>query len=218
MQSYFILHQANMKKYISLLGLLVATTGFAQNVWVNNGRYTSIVQDSIIVFDEFSPRFGNMRTAKWCREVMIDSSGSNQLKVTEGATTTIFRPLAERYTDSIRFEKLYFEATACYGFCPEFKITIDSIGLVQINGGKYAAIQGAYTTTLAPALLQQLVTLLKIAELDKIIGNDLKNIDSPTYTFTIHYNGKSVQLTSSVPPLVTEPLRKWLMALPALLK
>ena len=182
-------------------------------------RYASFdTLNPIIRFEEFSPRFGNIRTAKWCREVIIDSSITNQLKITEGTTTTIFRPLAERYTDSIGFEKLYFESTRCYGFCPELKISIDKSGSIQFTGGKFAALQGDHTGQLTATQLKELVALLKKAELDKIIGNKQVNEDLPTYTLAINYNGKTVELKSSIPPLVTEPLRKWLMALPATLK
>ena len=129
-----------------------------------------------------------------------------------------FTGINKVYTDTIRFEKIIFNSTSCYGYCPDMTLRIDNNRQVQFTGGKYAVKQGSFTSGISSALLNELIEILKVCELDKIESNNQTNIDAPTYTMEIHYNKKIKYLKSCMLPFVTGNLLQYLLALPGKLK
>jgi hypothetical protein len=129
-----------------------------------------------------------------------------------------FTDIHKAYTDTIWFEKIIFNSTTCYGSCPDMTLLVNNNGQVQFTGRKYAVKQGSFNSSISPALLNGLIEILKVCELDKIESNKQTNIDAPTYTLEIHYNGKIKYLKSCMLPFVTDNLLQYLLALPAKLK
>lgn len=117
-------------------------------------------------------------------------------------------------TDTIKFEKLLFRSTNCYGFCPAITLEIDHNRKVRYIGGKFAVKQGQFEGKLSAQLSAQLINLLKTADLDKLVGNTLHNVDAPDYTIEVHYNHKVLYLNTMEVPFALEPLKAMLLDIP----
>lgn len=125
-----------------------------------------------------------------------------------------FNDISSIYTDSIRFEKIIFSSTTCYGSCPGMTLHLDSNKQLKFIGRKYAVRQGSFTSVIPGSLIKELIEILKISELDKIESNNQTNIDAPTYTIEIQYNNKVKYLRACMQPFVTDKLLQYLLALP----
>ena len=164
-------------------------------------------------------------------DFLIDTSSKKQLKLTPVGINSrlltnyitlngtkaelIFWERNEAYTDTIKFEKLLFRSTNCYGHCPAMTIEIDNKNHLKFIGEKYAVKQGYFISTIPDKLFEELIQILRISELDKVKCNTQTNVDAPTYTLEIHYNNKVRYLRSAVMPFITDDLLKYLMTLPA---
>ena len=126
----------------------------------------------------------------------------------------IFRSQDKIATDTIRFEKLLFQATNCYGSCPAMIYQIDNSKEFKFEGEKFAIKQGFYKGVIPDKVYSDLLSILAISELDKIENNGTFNIDAPTYTIELHYNNNVKFIKTAFLPLALERLLTFLMALP----
>jgi hypothetical protein len=126
----------------------------------------------------------------------------------------VFKSQGKIFTDTIRFEKLLFATTNCYGHCPAMTIHIDSSGLLKFKGEKYAVKQGFYQAKLSNETLDELLSILGISEIDKVENHGEFNIDAPTHTLEIHYNNKVKFIKSAFWPFILAKLLDFLMAIP----
>lgn len=164
-------------------------------------------------------------------DFLIDTSAKDRLTLTPVGSNSIlltqyitfnnpkrefaFRERNLAYTDTIKFEKLLFRSTNCYGFCPAMTIEIDNKKHLKFIGEKHAVKQGYFTSTISDKLFAELIQILSISELDKLKCNTQTNVDAPTYTLEIHYNNKVRYFRSAVIPFITDDLLAYLMTLPA---
>ncbi len=124
-----------------------------------------------------------------------------------------FRDNKKVYTDTIKFEKIMFHSTNCYGYCPRMSVVIDSSKKMIFDGERQTFKEGFFYATVPDSLYNVLIDLLRVAELDKIECSNLRNADAPTYTTEIHYNGKFKYLKSFMPPFVTDNLKQYLLTI-----
>jgi hypothetical protein len=117
-------------------------------------------------------------------------------------------------TDTIRFEKLLFSTTNCYGFCPAMIFEINNNGVLNFKGQKFAVKQGFYQARLSKEILDELSLILSLSELDKVENNSLFEIDAPTYTLDIYYNNKVKYIKTSFVPFVLNKLLNFLINVP----
>lgn len=61
--------------------------------------------------------------------------------------------------------KLSLERQACYGFCPMYKVSVDSKGLVTYAGERFVKLKGTYKAQLTPSQLKRLYKALERAKL-----------------------------------------------------
>jgi len=125
-----------------------------------------------------------------------------------------FRDRNKVYTDSIRFQKILFSSTTCYGICPEMSFTIDSNKQMKFRGGKYAVREGSYNAVLSDQLYAELLRILAISELDKLKDLNQLNIDAPTYILEVYYNGKTKSFKSFRFSYTATELLNYLIELP----
>lgn len=115
-----------------------------------------------------------------------------------------FKNLTYLQDKTLKFNKLHFTASACYGTCPVLNIDIDNKGTYYLTGGEYAEpYKGAYRGVLTARQLDTLNYLLQTSEL-KIMHTwkqGFKVSDAPGYNFTIYYNDKKLKIKTEKPPL-----------------
>lgn len=126
----------------------------------------------------------------------------------------VFKSQEGIFTDTIRFEKLLFATTNCYGFCPAMTFQIDSSGILMFKGEKWAVKQGFYRAKLSNQTFNELLSILGISELDKVENHGSFNIDASTHTLEIHYNNKIKFIKSAFLPFMLDKLLDFLMAIP----
>ncbi len=125
-----------------------------------------------------------------------------------------FKSQEKVLTDTVRFEKLLFATTNCYGHCPAMTFQIDNSGLLMFKGEKYAVKQGFYKAKLSNETFSELLSILGMSELDKVENHGNFNIDAPTHTLEIHYNNKVKFVKSAFLPFVLDKLLVFLMTIP----
>ncbi len=118
------------------------------------------------------------------------------------------------HTDSIRFEKLLFHSTRCYGMCPVLTLMLDSSKQVEFIGKQNAVKQGFYTAKLSKKLYHELLQILSISELDKLINTEQAYIDAPAHAMEIYYNGKMKYIRATDFPIMGQLLLEYLNAIP----
>lgn len=80
----------------------------------------------------------------------------------------------------------------CFGFCPDYTVSINQDGLVQYDGRRFVNVEGPQTDQIEPEAVQAL-----LARFDAINFNSLRNeyrahvSDLPTYTITLVRNGRT---------------------------
>lgn len=116
--------------------------------------------------------------------------------------------------DSLKFEKIIFNATECYGRCPAMSLEIKSDENFRFIGGKYSARNGHYSGTISSDQYKQLLEILRYAQLDLVECSSNQNIDLPTYTLEVHYNGRIRYFKTCVLPFVLDDLGEFLLTLP----
>jgi hypothetical protein len=82
--------------------------------------------------------------------------------------------------------------SVCFGFCPDYTVSINQDGLVTYEGRRFVNVSGPQTSQIEPADVQAL-----LARFDAINFNSLQDeyrahvSDMPTYTVTLVRNGRS---------------------------
>lgn len=82
--------------------------------------------------------------------------------------------------------------TLCFGFCPDYTVSINQDGLVSYEGRRFVNVTGAQTAQIPAADAQAL-----LARFDAINFNALRDeyraqiSDMPTYTLTLVRNGRT---------------------------
>ena len=116
--------------------------------------------------------------------------------------------------DSLKFEKIIFNATECFGRCPAMSLEIKSDEKFRFIGGKYSAKNGHYSGTISSDQYNQLLEILRYAQLDLVECSSNQNIDLPTYTLEVQYNGRIRYFKTCVLPFVLDDLGEFLLTLP----
>jgi hypothetical protein len=126
----------------------------------------------------------------------------------------VFKGQEKVRTDTIRFERLLWHTTTCYGHCPQISLSINKNKQINFIGGKYADKQGYFKGKLTNTLYDELLEILRFIDLDKWTENDYNNEDAQKFTLEIYYNGKMKRISSILLPLVAEKLHFYLNRLP----
>lgn len=182
-----------------------------------------LLGDTLRIEDKISKIFAQKRKLdyKFQFDFLISNLTNHKLTLipldTNLLLTSKFEPILnyrrrnEVYTDTIKFEKLVFHSTGCFGYCPIMTIEIDNKKNLKYIGGQFSHIKGNYSSTLSDSLYAELINILRISELDKLKNNNSKVEDVPVYTIAISYNQKNRLLKSYRLPLVANELLNYLM-------
>lgn len=116
--------------------------------------------------------------------------------------------------DSLKFEKITFISTECYGRCPVMALEIDDQKRVKFIGIKNSVATGHYVSTLSNTQFENLLKILKFSQLDFIQCGTDRNIDLSTYSVELHYNNRSRNFRTCMLPFVLDDLKEFILSLP----
>ncbi|WPU91166.1 DUF6438 domain-containing protein [Mucilaginibacter sabulilitoris] len=135
----------------------------------------------------------------------IKAIETNAIKLAGNSTYEFFN-FKNSYDKNIKFAKVYFLSSTCFGDCPQLAIEIWPNGDYHLKAGEHAEpYKGDYTGKLSQGQLDTLNYWLKHSELKKMINWEQGNqvTDAPNYYFAIDFvnNKKKLSITTNEPPL-----------------
>ena len=90
------------------------------------------------------------------------------------------------------FEKIKFKSNYCYGTCPVFEMIITKDRSATYNAISYNDETGQYKAVIPTKEFDQLISLLKYLQLDKLRNKyEVNWTDDQIITTEITYNGKT---------------------------
>ncbi|MGN8069917.1 DUF6438 domain-containing protein [Mucilaginibacter sp. SG564] len=176
----------------------------------------AIVNDTLILSDIFRSSADNFKKQRRTDfKFLIRHADYNRiyLKAVEpnaielaGTITYEFFNFKNSYDKNVKFAKVYFLSSTCFGDCPQLGIEIWPNGDYHLKAGEHAApYKGDYTGKLSPSQLDTLNYWLKHSELKKMNdwqqGNQV--VDAPNYYFAIDFvdSKKKLSINTNEPPM-----------------
>lgn len=176
----------------------------------------AIVKDTLIMSDIYHSSTDNFKKER--REdfkfliryidhnrLYLKAVESNAIKLA-GNTTYEFLNFKNSYDKDIKFSKLYFLSSTCFGDCPQLGIEVWPNGDYHLKAGEHAEpYKGDYAGKLSSTQMDTLNYWLKHSELKKMKdwqqGNQV--VDAPNYYFAIDFTNtkKQLSITTNEPPL-----------------
>jgi len=89
--------------------------------------------------------------------------------------------------------KILLERTACFGFCPIYKLTIYGDGKIEFDGKNYVNAIGHHVKTISPEKVAMMLTELESINL-KGKYDCYDATDNPTAIITVTREGKTKQI------------------------
>jgi hypothetical protein len=84
----------------------------------------------------------------------------------------------------------------CFGFCPDYTVSIDQSGLVTYEGRRFVAVTGRQTARIAPADVRRLLDRFDAANFMRLRDDYRANVsDLPTYTVVLARGGVRKRVT-----------------------
>jgi hypothetical protein len=117
--------------------------------------------------------------------------------------------------NSIKFEKLSYHTTPCFGNCPIIDLQIDNKKKIYLKGEffnetrlfeKDSLRSGQFIGVLTDTLYFELIRLLKTCNLRTLKFNDNLVVDAPEITLIIYFNRLRKYLKSYDPPFIIDDL------------
>jgi Domain of unknown function (DUF6438) len=116
---------------------------------------------------------------------------------------------------SIKFEKLVFRTTECFGTCPTLNIQLDKEENIIYSGHVYndTALSGNFWGTISKKDMDTLVQLLRNCQLETLHWRTHNCCDGSMITLIVYYNDKRKYFKSMFPPNISEDLISFLYKL-----
>lgn len=109
------------------------------------------------------------------------------------------------------FDSVTLERTRCFGFCPDYTVTIRSDGEVVYNGRGFVRVRGQQRAQVDPAELAQLSSLIERANFFSLRDEYRAHIsDIPSHTVTVQQGGRTKRVldyggtSAGMPAIVRE--------------
>lgn len=124
--------------------------------------------------------------------------------------------------NTLKFEKLIFHTTTCFGTCPVIDLEVDKDKNIYIHyqsvtdfGEPYSDdISGRFSGKLSDSLFNELIHILQAGNIRTLYFPNRGGADAPTKTIILYYNGQRKYLKSMFPPKIADRLIDFLYALP----
>jgi hypothetical protein len=116
---------------------------------------------------------------------------------------------------SIKFDKIVFHTTSCFGDCPIIHMEIHPQKHVYINGvfpiiTNEKDSDGYFTGLLTDSMYSELIQALQTCNLRTLTFPRQRGFDGSTVTLIIYYNGERKYLCSMFPPVIANKLIDYL--------
>jgi len=138
------------------------------------------------------------------KKLTIKAVNENGIKLA-GRPPLQFKNYKASFDNGVKFSKLRFLSSTCYGNCPQLLINIWADGTYRLKGGEYAdPYKGDYAGKLTGLQLDSLNFWLKRSELKKMYDwkQGSQVTDAPNYYLDIDFenNKDKLTLTTNDPP------------------
>ncbi|MFS2187387.1 DUF6438 domain-containing protein [Mucilaginibacter sp. Mucisp84] len=138
------------------------------------------------------------------KKLTIKAVNDNAIKLA-GRPPLQFKNYKSSFDNGIKFSKLRFLSSTCYGNCPQLLINIWADGTYRLKGGEFAdPYKGDYAGKLTNQQLDSLNYWLKHSELKKMYDwkQGSQVTDAPNYYLDIDFenNKDKLTLTTNDPP------------------
>jgi hypothetical protein len=88
--------------------------------------------------------------------------------------------------------RITLERSVCFGFCPDYTVTITGDGQVSYEGRRFVNIAGRQTAAIPAADVQRLLARFDAVGFDRLQGEYRAHVtDLPTYIVTLERNGRT---------------------------
>jgi hypothetical protein len=113
----------------------------------------------------------------------------------------------------LRFEKIIFHTTECFGTCSVFHMEIDSAKqlrqhteILYRHSRRYTVGEGYFTGKLPDSIYHKLVAAIRTSHLRSLQADDILCCDAPIITIILYANGTRKSFRSMSPPIVAQHL------------
>jgi hypothetical protein len=200
--------------------LEIASTNAKFDYGYGLNDYGSSFNDSTITLYE-GDKFGKQHSEYVYKVLQLTDDSLIVSSLSEGAAMLIhgkqkfdFVDRSRLYNPDLKFQRIFFSGTICFGTCPAFKIEIDSSGLTYFEAGANTGISpGLYKGHLSKKQLDDLVEILKSSGLDRFPTHLGSAIDAPIYSFKFHYKYKTKSSTGFFIPYFDRPMLDYLLTI-----
>ncbi len=88
--------------------------------------------------------------------------------------------------------RITLERSVCFGFCPDYTVTINGDGQVTYEGRRFVTVAGRQTATIPAADVQRLLARFDAVGFDALRDEYRAHVtDLPTYTITLERDGQT---------------------------
>lgn len=123
----------------------------------------------------------------WIRRTVLGLLGMATLSACVAAPAPQLAPTAAAGPVEIVLER-----TPCFGFCPDYTVTIRGDGAVTFEGRRFVNARGVHTATIAPAEVERLLAHFDAIGFETLRSAYRANVtDLPTTTITLTRNGRT---------------------------
>jgi len=127
----------------------------------------------------------------------------------------VFKPEYRFLDKFIRWEKIIFHSSHCYGLCPDYSLQIERDGQIKLTnrGSSFKpALNDHYQGILSTDQLDNLNRLLSLSHLNTLQWAPRLCCDGPVYSIILYYNNKRLYLHAMWTPVVSRKLVNFLEA------
>jgi|GEM_PF-1901818 len=99
--------------------------------------------------------------------------------------------------DELQDLRITLARSMCFGFCPDYTLTVAADGTVTFEGRDYTRVKGTVTGHVDRTQLTELASAIKQADFFGLEDSYSTNVtDNPSYTLTVQMGGRSKQVES----------------------
>lgn len=151
--------------------------------------------------------------------ITVRPSSSFSKKFFDKRTSITFIKQEFSRDKSIKFEKIIYHTTSCFGSCPTINLEIANDRTIYLDGKFYKGNSmyetdtiksGEFIGKLNDTLYNELLNILQTCNLRTLAFPEIHGADAPVTTLIIYYNGQRKYLKSMFPPTIADRLIEFL--------
>lgn len=134
----------------------------------------------------------------------------------QNRTSITFKRQSFAVDTSIKFEKIIFHTTECFGTCPVYHLQVDNSKQIKLNAQVVykprsgyqtdTASQGYFTGQLSDTTFEKLVKAIQTCNLRTLKMNNALCCDGSVSTIIVYFNGQRKYFKTMFPPTIANEL------------